>query len=79
MKKNNQEHANKWLINRFNKIINNDNMDELTADAMIEMLNDWKNSYTERALQRLDEQIAKMQEMRELALKKIEEEKKSRE
>lgn len=44
MKKNIQELANKGLINRFNKIIGNDRMDEWTADAMIDMLHDWKNS-----------------------------------
>lgn len=78
MKKNIQELANKGLINRFNKIIGNDRMDEWTADAMIDMLHDWKNSYTERALKRLDEEIARMQEMRELTVKKLEEEKKAR-
>lgn len=78
MKKNIQELANKGLINRFNKIIGNDRMDEWTADTMIGMLHDWKNSYTERALARLDEEIARMQEMRELTVKKLEEEKKAR-
>lgn len=78
MKKNIQELANKGLINRFNKIICNDRMDEWTANAMIDMLHDWKNSYTERALAHLDEQIAKMQEMRQITIKKLEEEKKAR-
>lgn len=78
MKKNIQELANKWLVNRFSKILANDHMDECTADAMIKMLQEWKNSYTERALARLDEQIAKFQEMRELTVKKLEEEKKAR-
>jgi hypothetical protein len=79
MKKNIQELANKGLINRFAKILNSDRMDEWTADTMIGMLHDWKNSYTERALKKLDEQIAKMQEMRTLTLQKLENEKKSRE
>lgn len=44
MKKSSKELANKWLVNRFNKILANDNMDEWTADAMIKMLQEWKNS-----------------------------------
>lgn len=83
MKRNNdsldQALANNGLINRFKKILNSDRMDEWTADAMTDMLHDWKNSYTQRALERLDEQIAKMQEMRELTLKKLESEKASAE
>jgi murein L,D-transpeptidase YafK len=71
--------ANTGLINRFKKILDSDRMDEWTADAMIEFITEWKNGYTERALKRLDEEIARMQEMRELALKKLENEKKSRE
>lgn len=79
MKKNIQELANKGLINRFAKILNSDRMDECTLNAMMKMLDDWKHSYTERALAHLDEQIAKMQEMRTLTVKKLENEKKSRE
>lgn len=71
--------ANTGLINRFKKILNSDRMDEWTADAMVELISEWKNGYTQRALERLDEQIAKMQEMRELTLKKLEQEKASAE
>lgn len=71
--------ANVGLINRFKRILNSDRMDEWTADAMMQMLEDWKHSYTERALKRLDEQIAKFQEMRQLTLQKLEDEKRSRE
>ena len=83
MKRNNdsldQSLANVGLINRFKKILNNDRMDEWTADAMVELIAEWKNGYTQRALERLDEQIAKMMEMRELTLKKLESEKASAE
>ena len=71
--------ANTGLINRFKKILNSDRMDEWTADAMTDLITEWKNGYTQRALERLDEQIAKMQEMRELTLKKLESEKASAE
>ena len=83
MKRNNdsldQSLANTGLINRFKKILNSDRMDEWTADAMSDLIVEWKNGYTQRALERLDEQIAKMQEMRELTLKKLEQEKASAE
>ena len=83
MKRNNdsldQALANVGLINRFKKILNSDRMDEWTADAMSDLITEWKNGYTQRALERLDEQIAKMQEMRELTLKKLEQEKASAE
>lgn len=81
MKKNNElssSLANKGLVNRFAKILGSDRMDEWTLDVMMEMLEDWKNSYTERALKRLDEEIAAMQEMRVLTVKKLEEEKNAR-
>ena len=83
MKRNNdsldQALANTGLINRFKRILNSDRMDEWTADAMSDLIVEWKNSYTQRALERLDEQIAKMQEMRQLTLKKLEQEKASAE
>lgn len=83
MKRNNdsldQALANVGLINRFKKILNSERMDEWTADAMTDLITEWKNGYTQRALERLDEQIAKMQEMRELTLKKLEQEKASAE
>ena len=83
MKRNNdsldQALANTGLINRFKRILNSDRMDEWTADAMTDLISEWKKGYTQRALERLDEQIAKMQEMRELTLKKLEQEKASAE
>ena len=83
MKRNNdsldQALANTGLINRFKKILNSDRMDEWTADAMSDLIVEWKKGYTQRALERLDEQIAKMQEMRQLTLKKLEQEKASAE
>lgn len=83
MKRNNdsldQALANTGLINRFKKILNSDRMDEWTADAMSDLIVEWKNGYTQRALERLDEQIAKFQEMRALTLKKLESEKASAE
>lgn len=83
MKRNNdsldQALANTGLINRFKKILDSDRMDEWTADAMSDLIVEWKNGYTERALKKLDEQIAKMQEMRQLTLKKLEQEKASAE
>ena len=69
-----QAFANTGLINRFKRILDSDRMDEWTADAMGELITEWKKGYTQRALKRLDEQIARMQEMRELTLKKLEDE-----
>lgn len=64
----NMREANKWLIRRFTKIIESDVMDEITANEIIKMTEDWKGSYKERALQKLDDEIARLQEMRKLAL-----------
>lgn len=64
----NMREANKWLIGRFTKIINSDVMDEVTADQIIKMTEEWKSTYKERALQKLDDEIARLQEMRKLAL-----------
>jgi len=63
-----QSMANKGLMNRFKKILDSDWMDEWTANAMSELLDEWHNTYKERALKKLDEEIARLQEMRKLAL-----------
>ena len=64
----NMREANKWLIGRFTKIINSDVMDDVTANKFIEMIDEWKSTYKERALKKLDDEIARLQEMRKLAL-----------
>lgn len=64
----NMREANKWLIGRFTKIINSDVMDDVTANQIIEMVTEWKSTYKERALKKLDEEIARLTEMRKLAL-----------
>lgn len=63
-----QSIANRGLMNRFKKILDSDWMDEWTANAMSELLDEWHNTYKERALKKLDEEIARLQEMRKLAL-----------
>ena len=63
-----QSMANRGLMNRFKKILDSDWMDEWTANAMSELLETWHNTYKERALQKLDDEIARLQEMRKLAL-----------
>ena len=63
-----QSMANKGLMNRFKKILDSDWMDEWTANAMSELLDEWHSTYKERALKKLDEEIARLQEMRKLAL-----------
>lgn len=63
-----QSMANKGLMNRFKKILDSDWMDEWTANAMSELLDEWHNTYKERALKKLDEEIARLTEMRKLAL-----------
>jgi len=63
-----QSMANRGLMNRFKKILDSDWMDEWTANAMSELLDEWHNTYKERALKKLDEEIARLQEMRKLAL-----------
>ena len=63
-----QSMANKGLMNRFKKILDSDWMDEWTANAMSELLDEWHDTYKERALKKLDEEIARLQEMRKLAL-----------
>lgn len=63
-----QSMANRGLMNRFKKILDSDWMDEWTANAMSELLEIWHNTYKERALKKLDDEIARLQEMRKLAL-----------
>ena len=69
----NMSEANKWLTGRFTRILNSDHMDETTANHFIEMIETWRSTYKERAIKKLDDEIARLTEMRKLALEDMSE------
>ena len=57
--------ANKWLINRTSRILENVYMDENTADEMIKMIEEWKSTAKERELKKIEDEIARLTALKE--------------
>lgn len=53
-----------WLVTRFTKILENKNMNSVTADEFQRLLNEWRKNNVKSQIKNIDEEIARLSTMR---------------
>lgn len=63
--KNQASSTEKWLLNRVEKILAHPYINFEIADKMIVMITEWKETYKERELAKIDAEIARLTALKE--------------
>ena len=53
-----------WLVTRFTKILENKNMNSVTADEFQRLINEWRKNNVKSQIKDIDDEISRLSTMR---------------